>query len=223
MGPHHQGTVIPGNHDAYVHTEWSQTHSHWTEYMLSDNAPAPSGSSSGVYSIFPSWRVRGPVALIGVCTAQPSAPYLAVGRIGWNQLQKLENIMDQAARQKLFRVILIHHPPATGTVSWRKRLTDAAKFRTLLNQYGAELILHGHAHREARNHLPVPGGRVQVVGAPSASAIGRNHGRMARYYLYRITSEDGIWNVNVTSRIYIPSENVFSTESETHFNITNSR
>src|SRR5210317_263877 len=29
-------TVIPGNHDAYVHTDWHKTMAHWTEYMLSD-------------------------------------------------------------------------------------------------------------------------------------------------------------------------------------------
>jgi len=222
IGSPHQVTVIPGNHDAYVHTEWIQTHAHWTDYMLSDNAPAPSGSS-GVYRIFPSWRVRGPVAIIGVCTAHPSAPYLAVGSIGWYQLQKLEKIMDQATRQKLFRVILIHHPPAAGTVSWRKRLTDAAKFRALLKQYGADLILHGHAHRTVRNHLPVPCGNVQVVGAPSASAIGRNHQRMARYYIYRITSATGSWNVGLTIRVYSPAEKVFITESEEHFSITDPR
>jgi 3',5'-cyclic AMP phosphodiesterase CpdA len=219
IGPPHQVTVIPGNHDAYVRTEWIQTHAHWTDYMLSDKTSAPSGSSAGVYRIFPSRRIRGPMALIGVCTAHPSAPYLAVGTIGRDQLQRLEKIMDQATRQKLFRVILIHHPPAAGTVSWRKRLTDAAKFRALLKQYGADLILHGHAHVAVRNHLPVPGGNVQVVGAPSASAIGRNHARRARYYIYRITPAGGSWNVALTVRIYSPAEKVFVTESEENYNI----
>ena len=219
IGPPHQVTVIPGNHDAYVRTEWIQTHAHWTDYMLSDKAPAPPGSSAGVYRIFPSRRIRGPMALIGVCTAHPSAPYLAVGTIGRAQLQKLEQIMDQATRQNLFRVILIHHPPAAGTVSWRKRLTDAEKFRALLKQYGADLILHGHAHVAVRNHLPVPGGNVQVVGAPSASAIGRNHARRARYYIYRITPAGGSWNVALTVRIYSPAEKVFVTESEENYNI----
>jgi len=219
IGSPHQVTVIPGNHDAYVRTEWIQTHAHWTDYMLSDKAPAPPDASAGVYSIFPSWRIRGPVALIGVCTAHPSAPYLAVGTIGSDQMQTLEKIMAQATHRKLFRVILIHHPPAAGTVNWRKRLTDAAKFRELLKQYGADLILHGHAHIAVRNHLPVPGGNVQVVGAPSASAIGRNHARRARYYLYRITSLGTNWNVALTVRVYSPAKKIFITESEENFSI----
>jgi len=214
IGSHHQVTVIPGNHDAYVRTEWEPTHAHWTAYMLSDNVPTPSGPSGGLDSVFPSWRIRGPIALIGVSTARPSAPYLAIGSIGSRQLEKLERIMAQAARQKLFRVILIHHPPAAGTVSWRKRLTDADKFRSLLKQYGADLILHGHAHRAARSRLPVAAGKAPVVGAPSASAVGRNHARRARYYLYRISPSGRGWNVGLRVRIYSPAENAFVTETE---------
>jgi 3',5'-cyclic AMP phosphodiesterase CpdA len=214
IGPPDQVTVIPGNHDAYVATAWADTHARWSDYMLSDDAPAPAEPPGGIYGIFPSWRVRGPLALIGVCTAHPSPPYLAVGGIGAAQMQRLEEILAQAARSERFRVVLIHHPPAAGTVSWRKRLTDAAQFRVLLEQYGADLILHGHAHRASRNQLPVPGGNVQVVGAPSASALGRSHRRMARYYLYRIAPADNGWDVELTVRIYDPAAKAFVTESE---------
>ena len=221
IGPPDQVTVIPGNHDAYIATEWSSTHAHWIEYMLSDEAPAPAQLPDGIYSIFPTWRVRGPLALIGVCTAHPSAPYLAVGGIGAGQLLRLEEILAQAARSNLFRVVLIHHPPAAGTVSWRKRLTDAVQFRALLQHYGADLVLHGHAHRASRNQLPVPGGSVQVVGAPSASALGRTDRRMARYYLYRITPADGGWDVAMTVRVYSPAASAFVTETEENFGTAN--
>ena len=157
--------------------------------------------------------------MIGVCTAHPSAPYLAVGGIGAAQMQRLEEILAQAAGSGLFRVVLIHHPPAVGTVSWRKRLTDAARFRDLLKQYGADLVLHGHAHRASRNQLPVPGGSVQVVGAPSASALGRTHRRMARYYIYRITPADEGWEVELTVRIYSPAASAFVTENQEQFNM----
>ena len=36
MGSPSQVTVIPGNHDTYVHTDWHKTMARWTEYMLSD-------------------------------------------------------------------------------------------------------------------------------------------------------------------------------------------
>jgi 3',5'-cyclic AMP phosphodiesterase CpdA len=221
IGPPDQVTIIPGNHDAYVATAWAHSHALWVDYMLSDEAPAPADPPDGIYSIFPSWRVRGPLALIGICTAHPSPPYLAVGGIGADQMQRLEEILAQAARSKLFRVVLIHHPPAAGTVNWRKRLTDAVGFRTLLKQYGADLVLHGHAHRASRKQLAVPGGNVQVVGAPSASALGRNRRRMSRYYIYRITPIDGGWNVELTVRTYSPADKGFVTESEEHFSTAN--
>jgi 3',5'-cyclic AMP phosphodiesterase CpdA len=142
-----------------------------------------------------------------------------VGGIGADQLQRLEETLAQAARSNLFRVVLIHHPPAAGTVSWRKRLTDAARFRALIEQYGADLVLHGHSHRASRNQLPVPGGNVQVVGAPSSSALGRSHRRMARYYIYRIASADEGWRVRMTVRIYSPTEKAFVTESQEEFNM----
>ena len=140
LGPPTQVTVIPGNHDAYVKTDWNQTFAHWTDYMLSDDTRFGDDYPSDMNSIFPALRVRGRIALIGVSTAQPSAPYLAVGSVGVMQMQKLESILARTGEQRLFRVLLIHHPPAPGTVSWRKRLIDAAELRSLVAQYGAELI-----------------------------------------------------------------------------------
>ncbi|UCD82239.1 MAG: metallophosphoesterase [Desulfobacterales bacterium] len=214
LGSPDQVTVIPGNHDAYVKTNWRQGWSRWTEYMLGDNAVEHDHAVRHPDSLFPSLRFRGPVALIGVCTAQPCAPHLAIGTVGPGQLQKLEPILAQTSRQQLYRVVLVHHPPAPGTVSWRKRLTDAAALRSLISRYGAELILHGHAHRVLQNHLPTPTGRVPVMGAPSASALGRKPERRARYYIYRITPGADSWNVDLTVRIYSPDNECFITESE---------
>jgi 3',5'-cyclic AMP phosphodiesterase CpdA len=125
LGPPSQVTVIPGNHDTYVNTDWYKTMAYWTEYMLSDTPRDDDHNLKNMDRIFPCLRIRGRVAIIGVCTAQPSAPHLAVGSIGTLQLHRLEKILSQTARQKYFRVVLIHHPPVSGTVSWRKRLTDA--------------------------------------------------------------------------------------------------
>jgi 3',5'-cyclic AMP phosphodiesterase CpdA len=214
LGPPDRVTVIPGNHDAYVKSTWRQGWTQWTGYMLGDNPGDDGHSIRNPDSIFPSLRVRGPVALIGVCTARPSAPHLAIGTVGPEQLQKLEVILAQTSKAQLYRVILVHHPPAPGTVSWRKRLTDAAALRSLIARCGAELILHGHAHRALRNYLNTPNDRVPVMGAPSASALGRAPERRARYYIYRVTSgADGL-NVDLTVRVYSLDGNCFTTEHE---------
>jgi 3',5'-cyclic AMP phosphodiesterase CpdA len=169
-------------------------------------------------SLFPSLRIRGCIAIIGMCTAQPSAPHLAVGSIGAGQLQRLETLLAQSAQKQLFRVLLIHHPPKPGTVSWRKRLTDARALGSLLDRYGAELILHGHAHRTLQNYLPSPNGNIPVVGVPSISALGRTPERRARYYIYRITPAGRAWDVHLEVRIYSPEKNCFVRESEQKLN-----
>ena len=214
LGSPSQVTVIPGNHDAYVKLIWHQTMAHWSEYMISDTPREDDQKANNTESIFPSLRTRGCIALIGVCTARPSAPHLAVGSIGTRQLQNLETILAQTAQKRLYRVVLIHHPPAPGTVSWRKRLTDAADLRSLLDQYGVELILHGHAHRTLHSYLQTPAGNIPVMGASSITALNRTPKRRARYYIYRITPGGDVWDVRLEVRIYSPEENCFIRESK---------
>jgi 3',5'-cyclic AMP phosphodiesterase CpdA len=118
------------------------------------------------------------------------------------------------AGSQLYRVLLIHHPPAPGTVSWRKRLTDAAELASLLQKYGADLVLHGHAHRTMLNFLPTPYGKVPVFGVPSISAFGRRPERRARYYLYHIKPASSGWDVRLEIRIFAAEENRFISERE---------
>ena len=218
LGAPNKVTVIPGNHDAYVKTVWQQTLAHWTDYMLSDDADIGDNPGPGFDSIFPSLRVRGRIALIGVCTALPTAPHLAVGTIGDWQLQKLETLLAHTADRNLFRVLLIHHPPAPGTVSWRKRLTDAPALQSLLARYGAELVLHGHAHKIDLSKLKTADGHVAVIGVPSASALGRTPQRRARYFTYHITPRTSGWHLRIAVRVYSPDENRFMAEHKHPFN-----
>jgi len=214
LGSPSQVTVIPGNHDAYVKSSWHQTMVHWTEYMISDAGRENDQKANPNNPLFPSLRIRGCVAIIGVSTARPSAPYLAVGSIGAEQLDMLETILAQSARKQLYRVVLIHHPPVPGTVNWRKRLTDAADLLSLLEQYGAELVLHGHAHRALHNYLPTPAGNIPVMGAPSISALDRTPDRRARYYIYQIAPGSEGYEVSLEVRIYSPENNRFIRESK---------
>jgi 3',5'-cyclic AMP phosphodiesterase CpdA len=169
--------------------------------------------------LFPTLRVRGQIALIGVCTAHPSALHLATGSIGAPQLKKLETILKQTAAQRLFRIISIHHPPISGIVSWRRRLTDAEALYMLLARYGTELILHGHVHKTASNTLHTQAGLTTVVGAPSVTSSSRTYERRARYYVYKITACGGGWDVQLTERIYSPVGDGFIPERVQRFYI----
>ena len=214
LGAPSRVSVIPGNHDAYVHTNWHQTIARWTKYMCSDTARDDDRTIENIDQIFPSLRIRGCVALIGVCTAQPSPPHLAVGNIGKIQLNRLGEILSQTARLNYYRVLLIHHPPTFGTVSWRKRLTDASSLQSLLADLGVELILHGHSHRTHQGYLNGPSGKIPVMGATSITSLDRRPERRARYCIYHISPGAKDWNIRIRARIYSPSENRFVADGE---------
>lgn len=211
LGPPDAVTVIPGNHDTTVRSAWRDTFAAWLPYMLSDTGDT---SIRDVAQVFPSLRVRDGVALIGVSTAVPTPPLLATGRVGRPQLSRLAQVLEQTGNKDLYRVVMLHHPPLQGTVKWRKRLVDSSGLETVLHSYGAELILHGHAHRTSLHELPCNGHRVPVVGIPSSSASGETPGRRARYHLYRITRRAQGWATRVEVRGYSPGTAQFVAEEE---------
>jgi 3',5'-cyclic AMP phosphodiesterase CpdA len=202
LGPPRDVTVIPGNHDAYVPTPWDHTFGQWWNYMVSDGADLAEGGAMDPRIMFPSLRVRGSIALIGVSTARPSAPLLAVGNIGSRQLRHLEEILVDTGRRGLFRVVLIHHPPVPGSVTWHRRLTDGKGLLSILAERGAELVLHGHAHRTTVEQLRTSAGMTPVIGVAPASALGKTSGRSAGYHLYRIGRHDRGWDMRISVRAY---------------------
>ncbi len=202
LGTADKVTVIPGNHDTYVKTGWSATFAHWLDYMVGDGHDQPAEFIDSLNGLFPTLRVRNQIALIGINTAYPCAPHLATGNIGCDQLNKLEIILKHLSQRHLFRIILIHHPPVHGVVSRRKSLTDAASLRTMLERYGAELVLFGHAHRTSQNTLKTPSGLIPAMGAPSISSLGPQAERLSRYYLYTIFSAAAGWKVHREERVF---------------------
>src|SRR3546814_8817887 len=119
-------------------------------------------------AIFPYTRIRGQVALVGVNTAVPTPPFLASGRIGADQLSRLETQLLALKRQCLFRIVLIHHPITDDACAERKHLSDRLLVRGVLGRAGAELVLHGHTHKTLMQSIAGPTGLIPVLGAPSA-------------------------------------------------------
>jgi 3',5'-cyclic AMP phosphodiesterase CpdA len=208
LGPPEQFTVIPGNHETYARSPWEETFAHWLPYLASD---APLATPAGTLrdGLFPSLRTRDHIAFIGLSSARPSAPLLAVGSLGRAQLQALNRILAETGERGLFRVLLIHHPPLAETLGWRKRLTDNRALRTILERQGVELVLHGHAHRATRGWLDTAADRTPVIGVPSASAIGHKPGRRARYNLCRVSRTASGWDLRIEARVYAPELDSF--------------
>jgi len=199
-------SVVPGNHDAYVHTSLDGALDSWGPYMESDP-----GDDAG-RGAFPFLRVRGSVALIGLSTAVPSAPFLATGSVGREQLEALAALLARTRDAGLYRVLLMHHPAASKVASRRKGLVDGKHLRAVLAEHGVELVLHGHSHRPTRSLVAVPGGEVAAIGVPSASAKGHRPGREARYNLYTIRRDADGWHVEITVRRYQAEQHAFAHE-----------
>lgn len=158
-------TVSPGNHDALAGRGGAERFAAWTPWLGDDNAAA-----------FPQVRVRGPVAIFNLCSAVKTAPHLATGRLGEEQLHRLDVLLADPAYADLFRIVVLHHPPQKGAVAKRKALEDQEALRAVLAQRGANLVLHGHAHESLVGSVAGPNGAaIPVLGVPSASAQPSGH------------------------------------------------
>lgn len=197
LGAPQDVTLVPGNHDVYVRGAARQPKVHWGAFMRSDD-----GAAQG----FPFMRRRGPLALIGLSSAVPTAPFMATGEVGTEQLRRLEPLLGRAHTEGLFRVVMIHHPPISQ--SRFKRLTDAADFRDVLARHGAELVIYGHDHTHSVVWLDGQERRIPAVGVPSASATPTGEHDPAGYNLYTIDAQPGGYRCELWVRGLAPNGQV---------------
>jgi len=200
IGPPDRVTVIPGNHDRYIALPWSKHLALWDAYMAGDDQPIQASGTDRDAARFPFLRRRGPMALIGVSSAEPMPYNSAAGHVGPDQLGRLASILAMLEAEGRFRVVLIHHPPQGRATHERKALIDAAAFRDVVAQKGAELVLHGHTHRAHLDHIPGPRHRVPVLGVPSASARPHGDKPAGGYHLYRVTRANQGWDLEIETR-----------------------
>lgn len=194
-------SVVPGNHDAYVPVPWERGLGLWSDYMRGDMALA--GTVSQPFKDpFPFVRTRRNIGLVGLSTAVSTPPLIASGRLGRSQIERAGEILSALRERGFFRVVLIHHPPLPGMNSRRKALDDAAALSTMLQQEGAELVLHGHNHQHSLRRLASRHGPVHVVGVPSASAVPHGGKPAAAWYRYRIGRANGQWQCTVSVRSF---------------------
>jgi 3',5'-cyclic AMP phosphodiesterase CpdA len=169
----------PGNHDAYVPQSLS---------VLTQGF-APWTSSDEGESGFPYLRRREGVALIGLSSGVPTAPFVASGRLGPDQCARLAALLERTEAEGLTRVVMLHHPPHRGGARALRGLDDAGAFEEVIARRGAELVLHGHNHTQSLHRLAGPRGAVPVVGVASASARAETHRPGAAYHLFSISRE----------------------------------
>ena len=199
--PAESTTVIPGNHDVYVEAARGAFEALFATYQGSD-PERPRATSEALY---PFVRVRGEVALIALNSCLPTGDLGAWGELGEAQLGRLRTCLGEPSLRGKRRVVVLHHPPVRLKGGEDRNLRDRAAFAATLAETGAELVLHGHDHRDEEATLAGPGqSRIPVVGAGSASYAGRPEGR-ARYNVYELSTA----GVEVVTRSHDPALGAF--------------
>src|ERR1700691_4339199 len=79
LGSPRDVTVVPGNHDVYVRAAEPMPAQDWGDFMRGDNG----------IDRFPFLRRRGDVSLIALSTGVTTGPFMATGRLGKRQLERL--------------------------------------------------------------------------------------------------------------------------------------
>jgi 3',5'-cyclic AMP phosphodiesterase CpdA len=198
LGPPDDVSFTPGNHDAYVRAALPLLMSAFAPWIRSDD------DAHGARP-FPFLRIRGEVALIGLCSGVPTGPLMATGRLGEAQLERLALLLADLKGDRLARVIMIHHPPLTSSASSMRSLTDAREFERIVGVHGAELVLHGHNHKRLVRFLTSASsqninGRIPVVGVQSASSTSPDLKLRAAYHLLRLKKEERHWKISIRTR-----------------------
>ncbi len=191
LGAPQHVSFTPGNHDAYVVEA--------TQLLRETFAPWMTGE--GTHHGYPYIRKRDGVALIGLDSGVPTGPFIASGRLGLEQLERLGDLLEQTGAEGLTRVVFVHHPPNVGGARVLRGLDDAGAFEAVIARHGAELILHGHNHRLSLSRIAGPQGvDAPVIGVASASARPGGHYPSAAYNLFEILRADGGARITLRTR-----------------------
>ncbi len=219
LGPHNV-TVLPGNHDSYV-TEGARHYAEvFGEYFTPDAdwvwpaQPAGTRREAGDNKDERAWplvRVRGDLAVIGLSTSLKTPWFTAWGKVGSLQLQRLRTVLLDPRLAGKVRVVAIHHPPAGHRAKSKIRgLRDYRAFAEVIKECGAELIIHGHEHRDMLEHLAGPTGMIDVRGVPSGTYEANKPDRTARYRIFEI---DNGRVIGQAMRVWHRSRNIFEHDS----------
>ncbi len=193
IGEPSEVTVIPGNHDVYTRLWRDPGIERWRAYMAARGAgDVVHGLASPLASGFPFVRTFGRFALICLNSAVYMPPAIPAGRVGEEQTARFVEMSRHLHAAGFTRIVLIHHPPLLehGT---RRCLRDASSFEAALIEAGAELLLHGHNHRDMISWRETRTGPLPIVGA---AATGEGS-----YNIYQLErGEDGVCRVGVSIR-----------------------
>ena len=205
-------SMVPGNHDVY--TRGSHRDQRFRRYFgpfMTDDRPtksavaasnpqtksavAASNRGGAADDAFPYLRLRGPAAIIGLCTATPRLPLVASGELGDAQLSALARLLELPEVRGRFPVLLQHHPwhnPPSRARAFMNGLADAPAEKRVLRSVAKGLLLHGHLHRRIHQAVPTDAGQIDAIGTTSASLLDERDERMAGFNVYEIGDDHSL-------------------------------
>jgi 3',5'-cyclic AMP phosphodiesterase CpdA len=200
-------TVVPGNHDIYlpaIHHERRFPH-HFGAFMHSDLPALALDLPAGR---FPTVKLRGPVAIIGLTSAVPRPPLVSAGYVGRDQLAALERVLREPEVASRTPVVLIHHSPFDSRFrleQLRGGLVDARALRRALSPLARGLVLYGHLHLRQHARLATTSGALDVVCASGAALDHPDVRVRAGFNRYELAADGGIrsiesWVIDETTR-----------------------
>jgi 3',5'-cyclic AMP phosphodiesterase CpdA len=198
-------TVVPGNHDIYlpvVHHERRFPH-HFSTFFESDLPELALDLPAGR---FPSVKLRGPAAIIGLSSAVPRPPFVSAGYVGREQLAALTRVLAHPEVARRTAVILIHHCPFDSRFrieQWRGGLIDAPALRRALAPLARGLVLYGHLHVRRHARLATASGALDVVCATAAGVDHPDSRVRAGFNLYELDTAGNV--VGIEAGVLDPS------------------
>ncbi len=202
-------TVVPGNHDIYLPATLRERRfpHHFAAFSRSD---LPELSLDLAAGRFPSVKLRGPAALIGLTSAVPRPPFVSAGHVGHDQLAALARVLQHPEVARRTPVVLIHHSPFDSRFrleQLRGGLVDARAFRRALSPLARGLVLYGHLHVRRHTRLVTASGALDVVCA-SAAALDHPDDRVrAGFNSYELDDDGRITSID--AHVLDPSTRVF--------------
>jgi 3',5'-cyclic AMP phosphodiesterase CpdA len=195
--PAREVSVVPGNHDAYTRgAVRSGRFAHYLrDFISSDLSLATNGHPA---EVFPFVRLRGAVAIIGLCSAVARPPLMASGVLGDAQRDALERALAHPEVRRRSVVVLQHHPlhnPANPLFAFLRGLDDSRAERRALAELPNGLVLHGHLHRRLQRTIPTAGGELRFIGTTSTSLVHADPDRMAGYNVYELDDDGALVSV----------------------------
>lgn len=183
--------VVPGNHDVYlpsIHHERRFPH-HFARFLRSDLPELGLDLPAGP---FPTVRLIGRAAIIGLSSAVPRPPFVSAGFVGQAQLAALGRVLEHPEVVQRTAVVAVHHSPFDARYrleQLRGWLVDARALRRALAPLHQGLLLYGHHHLRSLAPLHTATGSLLALSATAAPLEHADERVRAGYNLIEIDEQ----------------------------------